>query len=44
MLNLRTLPPTGRAAWQALFDHYVFGAGRLAEHIPPGRAAGCWVP
>ena len=39
MLNLRALPPTARAAWRALFEHYVFGdpAG-VAEHIAPGRA------
>src|SRR6185312_12368794 len=25
ILNVRTLPPDARAAWRALFEHYVFG-------------------
>jgi hypothetical protein len=38
MLNLRRLSPATRAAWRALFDHYVFGpAAGVAEHIPPHR-------
>jgi hypothetical protein len=38
MLNLRTLPPATRAAWRALFDHYVFGLeGDVTGHIPTHR-------
>ena len=38
MLNLRTLPPATRAAWRAMFDHYVFGAQAVVtEHIPTHR-------
>ncbi len=38
MLNLRHLPPGQRAAWRAMFDHYVFGAGEdTAAHIPAAR-------
>ena len=38
MLNLRTLPPATRKAWQALFDYYVFnGAGDPGAHIPAER-------
>jgi hypothetical protein len=38
MLNLRQLPAPARAAWRALFEHYVFGerAG-VTGHIPPER-------
>jgi Cupin-like domain len=38
ILNLRTLPAPARAAWRALFEHYVFGdqAG-VTGHIPPQR-------
>ena len=38
ILNLRTLPAPARAAWRALFEHYVFGdqAG-VTGHIPPHR-------
>ncbi len=38
ILNLRTLPPATRAAWRALFEHYVFGTPEDATgHIPPHR-------
>jgi hypothetical protein len=38
LLNLRTLPPATRAAWRALFDHYVFGPqSDVTDHIPPHR-------
>jgi hypothetical protein len=38
LLNLRSLPPPARAAWQALFEHYVFGpAEAVSGHIPPAR-------
>lgn len=38
ILNLRRLPEPTRAAWRALFDHYVFGpqAG-VTQHIPEHR-------
>jgi Cupin-like domain len=36
--NLRSLPPPARAAWRALFEHYVFGEpGEVTAHIPPHR-------
>jgi len=38
LLNLRTLPPAARAAWGALFHHYVFGAEASGtDHIPEQR-------
>jgi len=38
ILNLRTLPPEARAAWRALFEHYVFGdQSPVTAHIPPHR-------
>lgn len=38
ILNLRALPPATREAWQALFEHYVFGSQADAtEHIPAHR-------
>jgi hypothetical protein len=38
MLNLRSLPAPVRAAWRALFEHYVFaGEGAASEHIPAHR-------
>jgi hypothetical protein len=37
MLNLRAVPPATRRAWQALFEHYVFGAEDPAAHIPAAR-------
>ena len=33
MLSINALPAEQKAAWQAHFDHYVFGQGQ-AEHIP----------
>jgi cupin-like protein len=34
MLSLRPLPPHQRAAWRAMFDHYVFQlGGDPAEHL-----------
>jgi hypothetical protein len=38
LLNLRALPPATRAAWRALFEHFVFGSeGAVTDHIPPER-------
>jgi hypothetical protein len=38
LLNLRTLPPATREAWQALFDHFVFGTqADVTGHIPAHR-------
>jgi hypothetical protein len=38
ILNLRSLPPATREAWQSLFNHYVFGAqAGVTEHIPADR-------
>lgn len=38
ILNIRGLPDPARAAWRALFEHYVFGdQGQVAAHIPPHR-------
>jgi hypothetical protein len=38
ILNVRTLPPDTRAAWRALFEHYVFGDQTgVTGHIPPHR-------
>jgi hypothetical protein len=38
ILNLRPLPDATRAAWSALFDHYVFGDREPSTaHIPPHR-------
>lgn len=35
LATVRDLPPAERAAWRALFDHYVFEAGEhTAAHIP----------
>ena len=35
LLAIRDLPPTQRAAWQAMFQHYVFEADdHTAAHIP----------
>jgi hypothetical protein len=39
MLSLRSLPPNQRAAWRAMFDHYVFQTGDdPAAHIAPDVA------
>ena len=38
ILNLRTLPEPARAAWRALFEHYIFGdQSQVTAHIPPHR-------
>jgi hypothetical protein len=38
ILNLRSLPPPARAAWRALFEHFVFGEpGDATQHIPAYR-------
>jgi Cupin-like domain len=38
LLNLRSLPEPARAAWRALFEHYVFGPqSGVTAHIPPHR-------
>jgi hypothetical protein len=38
ILGIRGLSPATRAAWAALFDQYVFGAGpATTEHIPASR-------
>jgi Cupin-like domain len=37
-LTLRHLPANQRAAWRAVFDHYVFQShGDPVEHLPPDR-------
>ncbi|MFT7722369.1 MAG: cupin-like domain-containing protein [Roseateles sp.] len=44
MATVRDLPPAERAAWRALFDHYVFDADdTTAGHIPP-HARGLLAP
>jgi len=38
ILNIRPLPAAARAAWRALFEHYVFGEQEeTTAHIPPQR-------
>jgi hypothetical protein len=38
MLNIRQLPEPARAAWRALFEHYVFGPQEaVTAHIPEPR-------
>jgi Cupin-like domain len=38
IVNLRSLPAPARAAWRALFEHYVFGEpGAVTAHIPAHR-------
>jgi hypothetical protein len=37
ILALRPLPAPERAAWKALFDHYVFDQEHAVAHIPPAR-------
>lgn len=34
LLNLKHLAPEHRRAWGLIFEHYVFGAGDVAAHIP----------
>lgn len=37
ILSLRERPATERAAWQTMFDHYVWsGGGDARDHLPPG--------
>ncbi len=36
MLNIRDLPDGQAAAWQAMFDHFVFGSDRAA-HLPADK-------
>jgi hypothetical protein len=35
MMNLRHLPEPQRAAWRAIFDHYVFDGSEAAGHLTP---------
>ena len=35
--HMQDLPPEHKAAWQALFGHYVFNPAHPAEHIPPHK-------
>jgi hypothetical protein len=38
LLNLRSLPEPARAAWRALFEHYIFGPhAEVTAHIPEHR-------
>jgi hypothetical protein len=37
LLSLRQLPPAQRAAWRALFDHYVFQDDADLDHLPGDR-------
>jgi len=37
ILLFKSLPPTERAAWRELLDHYVFGDEEPAAHIPEAR-------
>ena len=44
ILAVRDLPSRQKAAWRALFDHYVFDADEAVYgHIPP-PARGCLAP
>ena len=44
LLSLRNLPADQRAAWRAMFDHFVFCAdGDPSEHLPP-HARGILAP
>jgi len=35
LLSYRHLPADERAVWRMMFEHYVFGDGDPAEHLPP---------
>jgi len=37
LLNMQGLSPGARAAWKAMFDHFVFDAAHAIEHIPASR-------
>ncbi|MBB4660290.1 cupin-like domain-containing protein [Parvularcula dongshanensis] len=38
MITIRQLPPAQRAAWKAMFDHYIFEEnGPVADYLPPER-------
>jgi len=37
MAAIRGLPPKARAAWEAMFDHYVFSENDSADHLPEAR-------
>ncbi len=37
MAAIRALPPHPRAAWEAMFLHYVFSAAPSSEHLPEAR-------
>ena len=37
MLNIRDLPPQQARAWQAMFDHFVFGGAGTADHLPADK-------
>ncbi len=37
LLAFKSLPASERAAWRGLLDHYVFGSGDPAAHIPADR-------
>ena len=38
MMSVRTLAPHHRAAWRAMFDHFVFeDHGATGDHLPPER-------
>ena len=37
LVNMQDLSPPLRAAWQAVFNHFVFDTANAAEHIPPAR-------
>jgi Cupin-like domain len=38
LLSIKSLPPTHRDAWRAMFDHYVFESnGDTSAHLPAGR-------
>ncbi len=44
LATVRDLPPAERAAWRALFEHYVFDANaQTAAHVPP-QARGLLAP